>query len=379
VGLDAAYAACVDIPSRLDYFNIGAQYVVQRAQKIDAGMPYVQGSDANILCGVGAVLADAVTKQLLYNCSRLFLDGCFDEDLDRYIWDRYQLTRKGASAATTLARLYRPSAAAGAGVVPSNTSVLSLTGIEYITTQPGNFGASTVDNVIVPVRAVQAGKATQVGANQLRRFKSPTTLFDSTLLCNNDSTSAGGEDREDDDTVKARVRNFWNTARRGTLSAIEFGARTVPGVVSAEASEALNPFGQPARIVNLYISDSSGVASVPLAQQVAVALQEYRAGGITVLITTSIPFLQAVVLKLVFATGVDTVTLSGQVQAAVVEFINSLPVNGELYLADLYTVLRRFVSQGLVQAQASIVSPVTDVVPSVGQTIRTTTNLVTLT
>ena len=368
-----------DLPTRLDYFQIGAQFVTSRATKIDAGMPYVQGSDANLVVGIGSVLAAAVTTQLGYSVSRLFLDGCFDEDLDRYAWDRYQLTRKGASAATTQARLYRQTFAAGGGTVPAQSSVLSLSGIEYITTQPGIFGATTLDNVFVPVRAVQAGKTTQVGANQLRRFKNPTTLFDSTLLVNNDSTSAGGELREDDDTFKARIRNFWNTVRRGTLSAIEFGALTVPGVVSAQAIEALNPFGQPARVVNLYVSDSSGVASVPLANLVAVAQQEYRAGGIAVIISTSIPFLQPIVLQLSFQTGVDTVTLAGLVQAAIVEFINSLPVNGTLYLADLYSVLRRFVAQGVVQNQSSIVSPVGDVVPEIGQTIRTTTSLVTLT
>lgn len=368
-----------DLPSRLDYFQIGAQYLNSRAQKIDPGVVYVQGSDANIVVGVGSVLAAAVTTQLGYSTSRLFLDGCFGEDLDRYMWDRYQLTRKGASAATTTARLYRAAATAGAGTVPAGTSVLSLGNVEYITTQPATFGATTLDNVFAPVRAVQAGKSTQVGANTLRRFKNPTTLFDSSILINNDFTTAGGEDAEDDDTAKARVRQFWNTVRRGTLAAIEFGALTVPGVVSARAIEALNPFGQPARVVNLYIADSSGVASAPLSRLVVTALQEYRAGGIAVIISTSVPFLQPIVLALSFQTGVDTVTLSGLVQAALVEFVNSLPVNGELYLADLYSVLRRFVAQGIVQSQSSIVSPVGDVVPAVGQTIRTTTSLVTLT
>lgn len=368
-----------DLPTRLDYFALARQYVISRATKIDPGMIDVQGSDINIVAGIGSVLADAVTKQLGYSVSRLFLDGCYDEDLDRYVWDRYQLTRKGASSATTLLRLYRATDEAGGGSIQAGTSILSLGNIEYITTQPGTFSATTLDNVFVPVRAVQAGKATQVGANTLRRFKNPTSLFDSTILCNNDTTTAGGEERESDDDFKARVRNFWNTARRGTLSAITFGARTVPGVASALAVEALNPFGQPARVVNLYVADSSGVASVPLANLVQVALQEYRAGGIAVIISTSIPFLQSIVLALSFQTGVDTVTLAGLVQAAIVEFVNSLPVNGTLYIADIYTVLRRFVSQGVVQNQSSVVSPVGDVVPAVGQTIRTTTNLVTLT
>lgn len=368
----------MDLPSRLDYYSLGRQYVVQRAQKIDAAMVDVQGSDANLFVGGGSVLCDAVTKQIGYGQSRLFLDGCVDEDLDRYMWDRYQLTRKGASSATCLVRLYRATFAAGAGSVAAGTVVVGLSGVEYITTQPAAFGATTLDNVVVPAQAVQAGKATQVGANQIRKFKNPSQLFDPTLQVNNDATSGGGEDREDDDTAKNRVRNFWNAARRGTLAAIEFGALTVPGVVSASAIEALNPFGQPARVVNLYISDSSGVASQPLANAVAVAEQDYRAGGITVIISTSIPQLEAIVLNLSFTTGVDTVTLSGLVQAAIVEFVNSLPVNGPLYVNQLGTVLQRFAAQGLVPTQGSIASPVGDVFPAVGQTIRTTPALVTL-
>jgi uncharacterized phage protein gp47/JayE len=338
----------------------------------------VAGSDANIFVGTASVLADAVTKQLGYSISRLMLDGARDEDLDRYAWDRYQLTRKGANPAQGQVRFYRASAALGGGTIPAGTKLLTLSTVEYITMQPAIFGTGTLDNVVVNVRAVQAGKVTQVGANYIRRFSNPSLLFDPSIQVNNDAATAGGEEVEDDDTFKNRIRTYWTTAQRGTLAAIQFGALTVPGVVSAQAIEALSGSGQPARIVNLYIADSSGVASVPLAQQVSTALNDYRAAGITVIIYTSIPFIQGLTLRLAFATGVDTVTLSAQIQAAVVEFINSLPVNGPLYLGQLYAVLQRFAADGLIPNQSSIVSPVTDVYPVVGQTIRTTTQNVLL-
>lgn len=368
----------MDIPTRLDYFALGRQYIVQTAKKIDPGQVDVAGSNVNLFVGTASILADAVTKQLGYSTARLTLDGSQDEDLDRYAWDRYQTTRKGASGAVTQVRMYRGTFTAGAGTVPVGTIVTALSGVEYITTQPGSFGATTLDNVIVNVRAVQAGKLTQVGANNLRKFKNPTSLFDSTLQINNDTTSAGGEDREDDDTFKNRLRQFWITAQRGTLDAIVFGALTVPGVVSASAQEVITPGAQPARIVQLYIADSSGVASVPLANLVAQALNDYRAGGIAVITNLSIPFLQPISFTLAFQTGVDSITLSTQVQAAVVEFVNNLPVNGTLYIGQIYSVLQRFVTNGLIINASSIASPAGDVVPTIGQTIRTIPSLVTL-
>lgn len=367
-----------DLPTRLDYFALGRQYVLQRAKKIDPGMVDVAGSNINLFVGAGSILADAVTKQLGYRASALTLDGAFDEDLDRYAWDRYQQTRKGASPATGQERLYRGSFAGGAGTVPAGTVLVTNSGVEYVTTQPGIFGPTTLDNVVVNIRAVQAGKTTQVGANNLRRFKNPAALFDGTLQCNNDSTTAGGEEREDDDTLKNRLREFWNTAQRGTLVAIQNGALSVPGVVSASAQEVIDPSSRPARLVQLYIADSSGVASVPLANAVAQAENDFRAGGIAVIINLSLPFMQAVALKLTFQTGVDSVTLSAQVQAAVVEFVNNLPVNGTLYIAQLYSVLQRFAADGLVMNATSIQSPAGDVVPTIGQSIRTQTQLVTL-
>jgi uncharacterized phage protein gp47/JayE len=360
-----------DLPSRLDLYALGRDYLTQRAKKIDPQVVDVEGSDANIFVGSTSVLGDAIVKQLGYSVNRLLLDGAQDEDLDRYAFDRYNLFRKGASPAVGQERIFRPTALAGAGTVPIGTKLITNSGIDYITTSVAAFGASDL-STLANVRAVQAGKVTQVGANTIRRFAKPGDLFDKTLQCNNDVTTAGGEDAENDDTFRNRIRDFWNTARRGVLAAIAFGALSVPGVVSAVAIEALTTGAQPARVVNLYIADSSGVANDQLAQLVRVALDDFRAAGIAVLISTSIPFILDLSLLLSFQANVDTVTLSDNVRAAVVEFVNSLPVNGTLYISDLYSVLRRFVNDGVIVTQGSIVAPAGDLVPAIGQTIRTT-------
>jgi uncharacterized phage protein gp47/JayE len=361
-----------DLPTRLDLFAIGADYINQRATKIDPSQVYVLGSDINIIVGSQSVVNDSVVKQLAYAIARLYLDGAQGDDLDRLVFDRYGLTRKGASAALGAALLARPTDALGAGTVPVGTLLTTRTGVQYITTTAGTFGASALGPVSVGVRAVQAGKISQVGTYAINGFGSPSTLFDPTLTVSNPLATAGGEDAEDDDTLRSRVRNFWNTARRGVLAAIEQGALTVPGVVSAQAIEALTGGALPARVVNLYISDSSGVASVQLGAQVLAALFDYRAAGISVILSTSIPLIVNIQLNLSFQAGIDTDALSTLVQAAIMSYVNSLPVNGTLLLSALYTVLQRFTSDGLIVTQGSIAAPAGDLVPPIGQTLRTT-------
>lgn len=366
-----------DLPTRLDYFQLGRDRVVQTARKIDPGQVNVQGSDANLFVGVAAVLSGHLTKQLAYRTSALTLDGSDDEDLDRYAYDRYGLTRKGASSARGSVTISRTSTAAGAGSIPIGTKLLTDAGYEYVTTTVATFAASSTI-ATCKARAAQAGKATQVGAGAIKRFAQPSLLFDTTLTVTNVGAMAGGEDPEDDPTFRERVRDFWRSARRGILAAIEFGAKTVDGVVSAQAIEALTPGALPARVINLYIADSTGVASDALADDVRVALEDYRAAGIAVLISTSIPQLAAIELALQFAANVDTKTLTDEIVAAVVEFVNTIPVNGTLYRGELFSVLQRFAADGLIPNEDTIVAPTGDLVPAVGQTIRTTTSNVTV-
>lgn len=359
-----------DFPSRLDLYSLARSYVLTRADKIDPAQVDVAGSDINLFTGIASVLGFAVVLSLIENINALTLDGAFDERLDRYGVDKYQLPRKGAAAALATVRIYRSSAVGGAGNVPMSTKLLSLNGIEYITTQDAAFSATDLE-VSVIVRAVQAGKISQVGANQIRLFATPSALFDQSLQVTNPEAAAGGEDAEDDETYRERIRAFWNTARKGTLDAIAFGARTVPGVVSAEPTEVLTAEPRPARVVQLRIADSSGIGSAALGATVLASLDEYRAAGISVVIENSIPQIVDLSLKLVFTGNVDTTTIAEGVRGAVVEYVNSLGVGQPLLKSALYSVLTRFTSAGLLVNEESIIAPAGDLYPEPGKTLRT--------
>lgn len=366
-----------DFPSRLDLFQLARNYVLTRATKIDPSQVDTQGSDVNLYVGIASILGYQIVLSLMQSINSLLLDGAFDEDLDRYGLDRYQLPRKGAAAALGSVRLFRSDATAGAGNVPANTKLLTLNGIEYITQNSASFGAATL-TMDVNVRAVQAGKTSQVGANQIRQFASPSDIFDKSLQVNNDLPTAGGEEAEDDDTYRERIREFWGTARRGTLTAIAFGSKTVDGVVSAVATEVLTADPKPARVVQLRVADSSGSSSAALGASVIAALDEYRAAGIAVVISNSVPELIEIKLSLTFAGNVDTTTITEAVRGAIVEYVNSIGVGETLLKSGLYGILTRFTSVGLVVTQASIAAPVGDLVPSAGKTLRTRFDLVTV-
>jgi uncharacterized phage protein gp47/JayE len=362
----------MDILSRLDLYDVGRRYMLGRAKRIEPAQVDTEGSDANLFVGSTSFMGHAISRQLVDRVNALLLEGAEKEDLDRYAFDRYQLTRKGAGAAKTSVTIFRTTSTAGGGSIDIGTKLLSLTNIEYQLTGVAAFGATDLTVINVPVRAVVAGKATQVGANQLRRFKSAGALFDPSLQVNNDTAAAGGEDAEQDEDFRERIRDYWRTARRGTLGAIEFGAKTVAGIVSANAREALTGAAQPARVVSLDIADSSGLASAVLGKEVETQLLDYRAAGIAVLTNLSLPQIVDILLKLTFTAGIDTSTLSENVRAALVEYVNSIGVSQTLYRAGLFSVLQRFRKDGLIVDQNTIVEPVGDLVPAPGVTLRTT-------
>lgn len=367
----------MDILSRLDLFEIGRRYVLARATKIEPTIVDTRGSDANIFVGSMSFVAAAIMRQGMRLAKDLTLDGAVGDALVRLGWDRYQLSPKDAAAALGAVTFTRSSAITGSGTIPIGTILRTLTGIEYVTTTEATFGIGDL-LATADVRSVQAGKLQQVGRNQIRRFATPGDIFDQTIIVTNPEPTAGGEDAESTEAYRERLRDFWRTVRRGVLSAIEFGARAVPGVDSAFAVEALTADEQPARVVNLYIADSSGVASAALGVQVRSQLMDYRAAGIAVITSLSQPQMVTIKLKLAFIAGVATATIGSAIRTAIVETVNSLGANQTLRRATLTNVLTRYVKQGLIPDDSTIVEPVGDLVPQPGFTLRTTITLVTI-
>lgn len=366
----------MDAPTRLDLYDIGRRYLLARAKAIDPTTVDVAGSDANLFIGSQSFVAHAVVRHATDRFAAHLIGSARAEDLDRKLWDVYRLPRKGAAAAVGSVRFFRLDLGAGAGTVDVGTKLTTDTGVEYVTTTTCTFGSLDFE-ATCDVRATSAGKESQVGRNQIRNVTNPAGLFDPSLQVTNDDPTAGGEPREEDPDYRQRGQDFWPSARRGTLSAIAFGARTVDGIASASAVEALDGDARPARVVQLYVGDSSGVASRALGAEVDAALLEYRAAGIAVVTSLSVPTIVPVTLRLAFQAGVVTAPLSELIRAAVVGFVNSTPTSGTLYRNALGAVLTRYQRAGLIPNGSSVVEPAGDVIPGPGTTLRTTLDQVT--
>lgn len=369
----------MDLLSRSDLTAIGRRYILQSAQKLEASIVDTKGSNANLYVGSGSFMAFAVARQVHQSFAEHMLEGNTGDKLDRFILDRTNglLPRLGAKAAVVPLELARPTSTGGVGDIPTNTKIIGLDGSEYITTSVAIFGASSLASSCT-ARAVQAGKQTQVGRNQLRRFARLSDIFDQTITVNNPEPASGGEPREEDGPYKQRFRLFFPSLAKATKGAIEFGARQVAGVSSATANEALTSGGQPARVVTLAIADSSGLANEVLGAEVVAELENWRAFGIAVVLSLGLPQLVPIVLRLRYRTGVNTSALATLVRTAIVEFVNSLGVNQTLSRAELFSVLVRYRSSGLIVLDDAIAEPLGDVVPDLDKTIRTRTELVTL-
>lgn len=362
-----------DLPTRLDLYERGRLYVRTHAKKIDPASVDVDGSDANVFVGLVSWIGDVITRQLAEQINAHLLDGADGDDLTRHVLDVYRLVPKGAAPAIGNVVFSRATAANGAGKIDTGTKLLTLAGVEYITTTPAFFTATST-TATASVRAVSAGKSYQVGANAIRKFA--RTPFDPTISVTNPATTAGGEEAESPDVFREAARDYWAAARRGTISAIEFGATRVAGVSSALAVEVTSN-GAPAKLVELFIADSSGVSSTELATKVQTELGNWRAGGIQVIIQGSIPQIVQVSLALSFSAGVDNAAVTQQVLTAILEYINSLGVGQPLLRNDLGAVLARFRSAGLIPTEGSIVVPTGDLYPDSGKTLRTRAEFVT--
>lgn len=378
--------------SRLDLRSAGRAYVLARNQRLDPAIVDTQGSDVDIVLGSTAEVSSLLSTQIAVQFGAHLLETAEGDDLDRWARSEQQAFRKGAAPALVTLRASRPTATAGAGAVAVGKKVLARGGAEYRLTTQLTFGGSDL-TASCEAAAVQAGKESQVGKNQVVKFSNPSAdVFDPSISITNPEAAAGGEPREEDDVFRERLRKLIKGRNAGTFAAIEAGALAVPGVFSALAVEAYGPvfyelgtfrslgvtLPMPARAVVLYVADSSGVANAALARAASLGLGESRAAGISVAVLAGLPTIVAVRLKLAFTAGVDTAALAELVRRAVVEFVNTLSVGETLERGALLALLRRYKSSGLVTGEGSVVEPAGDVVPAPGETIRTRAESVTL-
>ena len=117
------------LPTRADYFNLGAEEVVARSlarppsQRIARDAIFTEGTDINVILASAAGMADEVTRHLALRCGALYLDSAEKNDLDRLVEDRFGPTvqRKQPAPALVPLQFSRPNPSGGSVILDRRT------------------------------------------------------------------------------------------------------------------------------------------------------------------------------------------------------------------------------------------------------------------
>lgn len=377
----------MDLPTTEELFRIARDEALVRNPALDRLEIERRGSDSNIMLAGAVAMADAVIGQLAKVEAARFQATARGRDLERLLFDRYGMVKKQASPAIGEVQFTTTAPTGGAFTIPDGTLLTTAYGTQFIVVGSATFPAVSTGPVTAIVRSVQAGADQQAAAGTITSISSAITGMPNDLRVTNSAATAGADDEESDDSFRARAKDFFQTARRGTLSALRTGALTVPGCQKAAVFETLNAEGYPGRFVQIVVSDAyteqfvgSTVPATYAAQAatfaltVANALEDWRAAGVGVVVTVAEVILQSITLSLRYTAGADTNTTELRARAAVVGVVNDLAPGAALDPAALITALRSV--SGLYVTGNEVLAPAGVVVPRSLEVIRTSLSLV---
>jgi len=365
-----------DAPTERDLFLAGRQEAILSPTRFDKAIIDTVGSDINIVFRVASAMGGELSRFLQVAVNELNLSTANGEALDRWVFDRYQLTRKEATAAVATLTLSRTNTTPGF-TIPAGSVFGTATGINFVTTTDVAFADGQIGPLSVLAIAEQTGVAGDVEPATITQVVS--ALEDPSVEVTNAEAASGGNERETDDQLRDRARDFFTNARRGTRSAIEFGALDVARVTQATAAETFEETtGLPGYRVTLNISDSDGQANEALAEEVEESLDEYRALGVPVLVVPAVPqYVNISAAGLLFEAGANTSNVIQEATNRLLALVNGIAPGDTLRRADVLSALAG-TSQLIVPAGA-LSEPAGDLVPSTGTVIRTTRDRISLT
>jgi uncharacterized phage protein gp47/JayE len=319
------------VPTFDELYAAGSTEALARNPSLTDRRP---GSAMDALIGLGAVLADESIRLGLQGFKAMFFDTATGDDLDALVSDRTGLTRNAASSAVGAVTFTR-SQIIGQVEIPLGTrvSAIDADGTEFVfETIAASVFVSGAATVSVPIQAQVAGPESNVAPDEVVTLLD--ALSDPEVTVTNPARTAGGDVAESDERLRARVRRYYTSLRRGTVDALEAGALTVPGVNFATVDES-NMAPEDGGYVNVFVGDPDANANAELVALVEAELENWRAAGVAVQVEAMVR--QEVALEFTMRVksliGVSTATLESNVRAAVIAYADTLQGGAKLYLS----------------------------------------------
>jgi len=365
------------VASHEELFEIALTEALFQGTGVSEQVARAQGStlwwELNSIAAPGAEVSFEAAERFRNS----FLDTATGPALDRLVTDRYNTVRQAATAAIAELEFTR-AGSVGDLTIPAGTSV--QTEDQTIRFETDRALEIPDGSAVGTVRAT----STALGADQ--RVEADTLIelsggtIEEGLEVTNPERSAGGNDRETDGELRARVRGIYANARRGTVSALVQGALEVDQVRTAAAYEKLDLYGCPAGAATVVIADQAGNSNSALEAEVEESLEEWRAAGVPVEVVGGVRTERTIAVRVVFESGTSSEAALLNVRRAIVAFVNRISPRSEDTVEDAIASAKSILTPGLVETAVRTVPRVVGVevdqpaateVPEIGEVIRT--------
>lgn len=281
--------------------------------------------------GAGA-MGDAAIRFTVQAFKETFIDGAKGDALTALVLDHCNIQRHPATAAQASVAFTRSSGVGAftytAGSVVGSEFTADGNTVLYTVDADVNFGLGDNGPHSEIVTATVLGKSGNVVAGKINRVV--TTVDGQVITCTNAATAGGGNEQESDEELRVRARLFWQTLRRGTLAALEFGALQVASIRIAKATEDLTT-----GFVTVVVSDSDGNSTAQMIADAVLELENWRAAGCLVNVFGGTQLLVNVTGVMVVADGVDPAALAPLVQEAIEGRLNKYKQGETVYLDSI--------------------------------------------
>lgn len=353
-------------PSFQDFYDvILAEFQARRPDLLVA-----EGDVTDAMISGGGAANDLVLRFAAMAFRETFMDGAMGDALTALVDDRLGIQRNPATAAQGVVAFTRPFDAGSepAGTILAGTVVATGYDVNGETVEFGTdidliFGLGVLGPLSVDVTAGDTGRTGNAIAGSIVRIVD-TIPFDSTFTVTNALACAGGNAEESDVDLRRRAKSFWTTLRRGTLGALEQGAREVDSVRVAIATEDLAT-----GIVMVRIADSDGNSTVQMVSDVETELEDWRCGGVPITVLGGTQLTQAVTVAIAqHKDGFDVTARTPDIQDAVGSRMEKLRVGEVLYLDSLIAAIIAVAPDDIWDVNITV--PSGDVTPGAGQAIR---------
>lgn len=334
------------------------------AQAVRATLRFDEGTIPDVFRHGAGAMADLVLRFAVQALKETFIDGARGAALTQLVSDHLGIDRFAATRSTVTARFARVSGGAG-GSIPIGTTIATLLDadgneVRFTTDAAIVVGAGVNGPFDVAATATITGPSGNVSAGRLTRVIDP--LFD-TFTVTNLASAGGGNVEESDRELRVRARNFWQTLRRGTIAAIEFGALQVASVRTARAIE-----NETTGALTLVVGDSEGNSTAQMVADVEAELENWRAAGVKLHVAGSSTLVVDVVGTLDVDDGVDPAVIGPLAEAAIESRMRKQRQGESLHLDSIKAAAIAIDPDGI--NALNLTTPIATVTPSAFQAIR---------